>query len=336
MGSKVALITGVTGQSGSYLSELLLSKGYTVHGTRRPSSGNTMRNIEGLPIELHHCDLTDPINVLSILKKVKPDEVYNLAAISHVKISFDMPDYSFNVNAVAVLNILSGIRLLDLDCKVYQASTSELYGKVRQTPQTETTPFYPRSPYAIAKQFAYWTVVNYREAYNMFACNGILFNHESPRRGEAFVTRKITQGVARIVTGNQKVLRLGNLDATRDWGHAKDYVRAMWLMMQADTPDDYVVATGITTSIREFITMAFLIVGHNITFRGEGIEEVGVIEGDRVVLTIDPKYYRPTEVQALLGDASKARDKLGWECEYNLEKLVYEMLENDLRNEKYV
>lgn len=326
MANKVALITGITGQDGSYLAELLISKGYTVHGTRRPSSTNNTQRIDGLPIILHHCDLTDSINVLTILKNVRPDEVYNLAAISHVKISFDMPDYSFNVNALAVLNILQGIRLLDLNSKVYQASTSELYGLVQETPQKETTPFYPRSPYAIAKQYAFWTVVNYREAYGMFACNGILFNHESPRRGEAFVTRKITQAVARIAKGSHEVLTLGNLDAKRDWGHAKDYVNAMWLMMQQDNPTDYVIATGVTTTVRHFVTMAFKAAGMDFGFFGD--------EGycrNELFVKVDPKYYRPAEVDLLIGDPSKAKKELNWKPEYDLQMLVTEMVQNDLK-----
>lgn len=327
--SKIALVFGCCGQDGSFLSELLISKGYVVHGTRRPSSTNNLQRIAGLPIILHHCDLTDSMNVLFILKSVRPDEIYNLAAISHVKISFDLPEYSFHVNAVAALNILQSIKLLGLSSKFYQASTSELFGKVLETPQKETTPFYPRSPYAIAKQYAYWTVVNYREAYGMFACNGILFNHESPRRTESFVTKKITQAVARIKMGKQKTLLLGNLNATRDWGHAKDYVKAMWLMMQQDEPEDYVIATGVTTSVREFARMAFIEVGINIYFVGEGINEIGYWK-DEPIVSVDEKYFRPTEVDALIGDASKARKKLGWECEHDIKSIIKEMVAYDL------
>ena len=330
---KKALITGATGQDGSFLCELLLSKGYEVHGTRRPSSTSNTKNIEGLPIVLHHCDLTDPINVLHILKTVRPDEIYNLAAISHVKISFDMPAYSFDVNAVAALNILQGIRLLELPSKFYQASSSELFGKVVETPQKETTPFYPRSPYAIAKQFAYWTVINYREAYNIYACNGILFNHESPRRSETFVTRKITQAVARIATGKQDKLLLGNLDAKRDWGHAEDYVNAMWLMMQQAEAKDYVIATGVTTTVREFVKMAFNEVGIPVTFTGSGEGELGWWN-DRVVVAIDAKYFRLTEVDLLLGDPSKAKRELGWECKHDVQSIVKEMVAYDLSIEK--
>lgn len=318
---------------GSHLAELLLSKGYQVHGTRRPSSTSTLERIKGLPVFLHHSDLTDPMNILSIIKEVEPDEIYNLAAISHVKISFDMPQYSFDANAIGILNILQAVKILGLNCKVYQASTSELFGLVQATPQNEQTPFYPRSPYAIAKQFAYWTVVNYREAYNMFACNGILFNHESPRRGEAFVTRKITQAVARIAKGKQDVLTLGNLDAKRDWGHAKDYVRAMWLMMQQDTPQDFVIATGVTTTVREFVRMAFEVAGIGVRFTGTGLNERGTNKhSGRTIVTIDPKYYRPAEVDCLIGDATKARDILGWQPAYTVQDLITEMVQEDMKH----
>ncbi|KNC49661.1 GDP-mannose 4,6 dehydratase [Thecamonas trahens ATCC 50062] len=338
----VALITGITGQDGSYLTELLLDKGYTVHGIiRRSSSFNTGR-IEHLyedphrdsrRLVLHYGDMTDTTNLLSIVQIAKPDEVYNLAAQSHVKVSFELPEYTADVDAVGVLRILDAIRAANLgkQVKFYQASTSELYGLVQEVPQSETTPFYPRSPYAVAKQYAYWIIVNYREAYNMFACNGILFNHESPRRGATFVTRKITRAVAKIAAGKQKVVYLGNLDAKRDWGHARDYVRGMWMMMQAEEPEDFVLATGETHTVRSFCDAAFKVIGVELTWQGEGIEEVGIssVTGEPVV-KVDPAYFRPTEVDLLLGDPTKARTKLGWVPEVTFDALVRDMVVADL------
>lgn len=347
MANKIALITGITGQDGSYLAELLLSKGYTVHGIRRQSSGINTGRIDHLKeVILHHSDMTDSTNLVKIIKEVEPDEIYNLAAISHVKISFDMPDYTFNANAVGVLNLLEAIRILGLEKKtrLYQASTSELYGKVQEIPQKETTPFYPRSPYAVAKQFAYWTIVNYREAYGIYACNGILFNHESPRRGEAFVTRKITKAVAAINAGLQDRLILGNLDAKRDWGHAKDYVEAMWLMLQQDQAEDYVIATGVTTTVRDFVRMAFKRIGVTVAFIHEGVNERAIIVLSnreehlpigKTVVSIDEKYLRNTEVDLLIGDATKARTNLGWKPKYDVNTLVTEMMSNDINQLYY-
>lgn len=356
--TKTALITGVTGQDGAYLTEFLLKKGYTVHGIKRRSSlFNTDRidhmyldpHIESRNFILHYGDLTDSTNLIRIIQEVKPDEIYNLAAMSHVKVSFDTPEYTANADGIGTLRILEAIRLLGLTdtCRMYQASTSELYGLVQEVPQTEKTPFYPRSPYAIAKLYAYWITVNYREAYNIFACNGILFNHESPIRGETFVTRKITRAVARIALGLQNNIYLGNLSAQRDWGHAKDYIKAMYLILQQDTPDDYVIATGITTEVREFVRLAFAEVGVEIEFGGEGTKETGVAasvssdekfrdirkyvkKGD-VLVKVDPRYFRPTEVELLIGDATKARTKLNWEPEYNLKNLIAEMVKGDLK-----
>ncbi|KAK6983344.1 GDP-mannose 4 6 dehydratase-like isoform X1 [Biomphalaria glabrata] len=347
---KVALITGITGQDGSYLAEFLLDKGYEVHGIiRRASTFNTHR-IEHLyadpkahkegnddsqrgGMHLHYGDMTDSTCLVKIISEVQPSEIYNLAAQSHVKVSFELAEYTADVDAVGTLRLLDAIRTCHLSNKVrfYQASTSELYGLVREVPQSETTPFYPRSPYGVAKMYAYWIVINYREAYNMFAVNGILFNHESPRRGETFVTRKITRAVAKIILGQQKELQLGNLNAKRDWGHAKDYVKAMWLMLQADTPEDFVVATGETHSVREFVEKAFAVVGKTIVWEGSGVNEVGKDKdtGD-VIVSINPKFYRPTEVELLLGNPTKAHEKLKWEKEYNFDALVKEMVEADL------
>lgn len=349
--SKKALVTGVTGQDGAYLSELLLEKGYEVHGIKRRSSMfNTDRidhlyqelHDEDVKFKLHYGDLTDTSNLVRIIQEVQPDEIYNLGAMSHVKVSFDTPEFTADTDGVGTLRLLEAVRLLNLTKKtrLYQASTSEMYGLVQEIPQKETTPFYPRSPYGVAKLYAYWITVNYREAYNMFACNGILFNHESPLRGETFVSRKVTRGVARIVLGLQDKLYMGNLDAKRDWGHAKDYVEAMWLMLQQDKPDDYVIATGVTTSIREFIRMAFEEVGIEIQFCGKGIHEKAYVaccsnpefmleEGTEVVCC-DERYYRPSEVDLLIGDATKARKKLGWQPKYDLSSLIREMMESDL------
>jgi GDPmannose 4,6-dehydratase len=350
---KTALITGITGQDGAYLAELLLEKGYVVHGIRRRSSLlNTSRidplifnkKYEGRLI-LHYGDLTDSSNVIRIIQQTQPDEIYNLAAQSHVQVSFETPQYTATADAVGVLLILEAIRILGLEkkTKFYQASTSELYGKVQEIPQKETTPFYPRSPYGVAKLYGYWITVNYREAYDIFAVNGILFNHESPLRGESFVTRKITIGTARVALGKIQSFALGNLDAQRDWGHAKDYVEGMWRMLQQDQPEDFVLATGKTTSVREFIKMSFAEVGIEVNFKGAGVEEYGYIvkcnnpkfnlpEG-QTVITIDPKYFRPAEVELLVGDASKAKTKLGWEPTYDLQMLVKEMMEQELVNE---
>jgi GDPmannose 4,6-dehydratase len=338
----VALITGITGQDGSYLAEFLLKKGYIVHGIiRRSSSFNTGRieylyedpHVTRRHLVLHYGDLTDSTNLTSILSKVQPDEIYNLAAQSHVKVSFDMAEYTADVDALGCLRLLDAILSTGLGKKVkfYQASTSELYGGIYREPQNEKTPFYPRSPYAVAKQFAYWTVVNYREAYGLHASNGILFNHESPRRGPTFVTRKITRAVARIKAGKQKDLFLGNLNAKRDWGHAKDYVRGMWMMLQQEKPDDFVIATGETHSVREFVEKAFGVVGINIKWQGEGVDEVGInsVTGETIV-KIDPRYFRPTEVEFLLGDPTKVKKTLGWELEISFEQLVKEMVEKDI------
>ena len=347
---KKALLTGVTGQDGAYLSDFLLKKGYEVHGIKRRSSlFNTDRidhiyedpHVNNRHFVLHYGDLTDSTNLIRIIQEVQPDEIYNLGAMSHVKVSFDTPEYTANADGIGTLRILEAVRLLGLSqkTKIYQASTSELYGLVQEVPQSEKTPFYPRSPYGVAKMYAYWITVNYREAYNMFACNGILFNHESPLRGETFVTRKITRAVAKISMGLQDKLYLGNLNAKRDWGHAKDYVKAMWLMLQQDQPEDFVIATGITTEVREFVRMAFKEAGYVIEFKGNEESEVGYIvscnpdvhtipTGTEVV-AVDPRYYRPTEVELLIGDPTKAKTKLGWEPEYNLDMLVKEMVQSD-------
>ena len=349
---KKALITGITGQDGAYLAELLLKKGYEVHGIKRRSSlFNTQRidhfyedpHIPDRHMVLHYGDLTDSTNLIRIIQEVQPDEIYNLAAMSHVHVSFETPEYTANADGVGALRILEAIRLLGLTkkTKFYQASTSELYGLVQAVPQSETTPFYPRSPYAVAKLYAYWITVNYREAYGMYACNGILFNHESPLRGETFVTRKITRAVARISMGLQDVLYLGNLDAQRDWGHAKDYVEGMWLMLQQEQAEDFVLATGVTTYIRDFVRMAFAEVGVTLAFTGEGVNEVGTIAAienaqhssmkvGQVVVKVDPRYYRPTEVDLLIGDASKAKKKLNWSPKYTLAEMVKEMVAADI------
>lgn len=350
--NKVALITGITGQDGSYLAEFLLKKDYIVHGLKRRSSlFNTARidhlyqdlHEENVKFFLHHGDMTDSMNLTRIIQETQPDEIYNLAAMSHVHVSFETPEYVANADGIGTLRILEAVKLLGLSKKtrIYQASTSELYGKVQETPQSETTPFYPRSPYAVAKMYAYWITVNYREAYGMFACNGILFNHESPVRGETFVTRKITRATSKIVLGLQDVLYLGNLDAKRDWGHAKDYVRMMWLILQADTPQDWVIATGTTTSVRDFVKMSFGYCGIELEFKGDGANEIGIvksctnllfdIEIGKVVVVVDKKYFRPTEVDLLLGDATKARTKLGWVPEYDLKMLVEDMMSSDLK-----
>lgn len=358
MANKVALITGVTGQDGSYLAEFLLKKGYDVHGIkRRASLFNTDRidhlyqdpHEEKVNFRLHYGDMTDSMNLTRIIQEVQPDEIYNLAAMSHVHVSFETPEYTANADGIGTLRILEAVRLLDLTAKtrIYQASTSELYGKVQETPQRETTPFYPRSPYAAAKMYAYWITVNYREAYEMFACNGILFNHESPVRGETFVTRKITRAASKIALGLQDKLFLGNMDAKRDWGHAKDYVRMMWMILQADVPEDWVIATGVTTTVRDFVRMAFGYCGITLRFEGEGADEKGVIDAvdtarldalglahlspGRVVVEVDPRYFRPTEVDLLLGDPTKAKTKLGWEPEYDLKMLVEDMMASDLK-----
>ncbi|MEO1138910.1 MAG: GDP-mannose 4,6-dehydratase [Pseudomonadota bacterium] len=344
---KKALITGVTGQDGAYLSEYLLDQGYEVHGIkRRTSLFNTARIdhlFEGEPgqsgqFQLHHGDMTDSSSLTRILQAVQPDEVYNLAAQSHVAVSFEEPEYTANSDAMGALRLLEAIRFLGLGDKTrfYQASTSELYGLVQETPQRETTPFYPRSPYAVAKLYAYWITVNYREAYGIYACNGILFNHESPIRGETFVTRKVTRALARIKLGTQDELRLGNMDAKRDWGHARDYVKMMWLMLQQDRPEDYVIATGQQYSVREFVTRAAEVLGMQITFEGEGVDEVGRDETGRVIVRVDPFYFRPAEVETLLGDASKARQQLGWTPETPFETLVEEMALSDLEEAKQV
>ena len=340
--TKTALITGITGQDGAYLAEFLLNKGYIVHGIKRRSSSFNTERIDHLyrdPHErnvnffMHYGDLTDSTNLIRIVQETQPDEIYNLAAQSHVQVSFETPEYTANSDAVGTLRLLEAIRILGLEKKTrfYQASTSELYGKVQEIPQSETTPFYPRSPYGAAKLYAYWVTVNYREAYGMFACNGILFNHESPLRGETFVTRKITMAVARIKKGLQEKLYLGNLDAKRDWGFAGDYVEAMWLMLQQDEPDDLVIATGEMHSVREFVELAFGEVGVDIEWRGEGVDEVGVDAAtDDVLIEVDPRYYRPTEVELLLGDPTKAKEKLGWEAKVGLRELVKMMVEGDM------
>jgi len=344
--NKVALITGITGQDGSYLTELLLEKGYTVHGIiRRAPTFNTGRidhiykdrHETGVKLFLHYGDLCDATNLITIISNVRPTEIYNLGAMSHVKVSFDMPEYTADCDGVGVLRMLDAIRAcgMEKEVKFYQASTSELYGKVREVPQSETTPFYPRSPYAVAKQYAFWILVNYREAYGMHLTNGILFNHESPRRGSTFVTRKVTTAVARISLGLEKTLYLGNIDAKRDWGHARDYVEGMWRMLQTDTPDDYVLATGETHTVREFVEKSFQCVGTSITWKGETgtVDEIGVDADDesRVLVKIDPRYFRPTEVELLLGDATKAKNVLGWTATTSFDNLVKEMVEEDLK-----
>jgi GDPmannose 4,6-dehydratase len=339
---KSALITGVTGQDGAYLAELLLAKGYRVWGVKRRSSSFNTARIDHLYQDVHegdphfrmiYGDMTDATNLIRIVQEIQPDEIYNLAAQSHVQVSFETPEYTANADALGTLRLLEAIRLLKLEGKTrfYQASTSELYGKVQETPQRETTPFYPRSPYAAAKLYAYWITVNYREAYGMHASNGILFNHESPVRGETFVSRKITRAVAAIECGLQEALYLGNLDAKRDWGHARDYVEGMWRIVQQDTPDDYVLATGETHSVREFVELAFAEVGRTIAWRGEGVDEVGIDEASgKTLVRIDPRYFRPTEVDQLLGDPSKAREKLGWQHRISFRELVKDMVESDL------
>jgi GDPmannose 4,6-dehydratase len=348
---KKALITGITGQDGAYLTELLISKGYEVHGIKRRSSlFNTDRidhlyqdpHEKSVKLKLHYGDLSDTGNLIRIVQEVQPDEIYNLGAMSHVKVSFDSPEYTADVDGIGTLRLLEAIRILGLEKKTrfYQASTSELYGLVQQVPQSETTPFYPRSPYAVAKLYSYWITVNYREAYNLFAGNGILFNHESPLRGETFVTRKITRAACRIVLGLQQTMFMGNIDAKRDWGHAKDYVEAMWLMLQQDKADDFVIATGVTTTVREFIIKTFKELGVTLKFSGEGLNETAIVaksdnkdfklkEGQEVV-KIDPKYFRPTEVELLIGDPTKAKSKLGWKPKYDLDALVKEMVASDL------
>jgi GDPmannose 4,6-dehydratase len=364
---KIALITGITGQDGAYLSEYLIKKGYTVHGIKRRASLFNTDRIDHLyqdpqsdnrNLILHYGDMTDSMNLTRIIGEVQPDEIYNLAAQSHVKVSFDTPEYTANVDGLGTLRILEAVRLLGLGTKtrMYQASTSELYGLVQEIPQKETTPFYPRSPYAVAKMYAYWITVNYREAYNMFACNGILFNHESPLRGETFVTRKVTRALSRIALGIQNEVYMGNLSSKRDWGHAKDYIKAMYLILQQDAPDDYVIATGVTTTIRDFITLAFSEIGVVVEFRGEGVDETGSIAGideavfvekigesyldalkkrlGEKIIKVDPQYFRPTEVELLIGDATKARTKLSWEPKYNLKTLVEDMMLGDVKEMK--
>ncbi len=356
--SKVALITGITGQDGAYLAEFLLKKGYIVHGLkRRSSSFNTDRidhlyldpHVENRNFVLHYGDLTDSTNLIRIVQEIQPDEIYNLAAMSHVHVSFDTPEYTANADALGTLRLLEAVRILGLTSKtrIYQASTSELYGKVQEIPQSETTPFYPRSPYACAKLYAYWITVNYREAYGMFVCNGILFNHESPIRGETFVTRKITRAVSKIALGMLETVYLGNLSAKRDWGHAKDYIRAMYLILQQEKPEDFVIATGVTTEVREFVKLAFAEVGVEVEFKGEGVDEIGVAKsvssdakyndiqehvkiGD-VLVKVDPRYFRPTEVELLIGDPTKANTKLGWKPEHDLQSLVKDMIKSDIK-----
>jgi GDPmannose 4,6-dehydratase len=327
---KVALITGITGQDGSYLAELLLEKGYEVHGIVRRSSLINTHRIDGIyhRLTLHYGDLTDSTNIVRVIQKVQPDEIYNLGAQSHVKVSFEMPEYTADVDAVGTLRVLEAVRLLGMeDCvRIYQASTSELYGLVQETPQKETTPFYPRSPYAAAKLYGYWITKNYREAYGMYACTGILFNHESPRRGETFVTRKITRALSKISAGLQDCLYLGNLNAKRDWGHAKDFVEAMWLMLQQDEPDDYVIATGVQYSVKDFVDEAAPHFGMKIVWMGEGLNEIGYdLNTKKTVIQVNPKYFRPAEVESLLGDASKAKEKLGWEPKISFKQLVEDM-----------
>lgn len=360
---KVALITGITGQDGAYLAELLLDKGYIVHGIKRRASQFNTDRIDHLyqdPHEkdqrlvLHYGDLSDSLNITRIIKECQPDEIYNLGAMSHVQVSFDSPEYTANVDALGVLRVLEAVRLLGMTekTKIYQASTSELYGLVQEVPQSETTPFYPRSPYAAAKLYGYWITVNYREAYDMYACNGILFNHESPLRGETFVTRKITRAAAKIALGLQDKMYIGNMDAKRDWGHAKDYVEAMWLMLQQDQAEDFVIATGVTTKVRDFITAAFNEVGIKLRFEGKGVEEKGIIDSidedkleaatgrpinqstikpNQTLIEVDPRYFRPTEVDLLIGDPTKAQEKLGWKPKYDLQGLLVDMVQNDIK-----
>ena len=328
--ARTALITGITGQDGSYLAELLLSKGYQVHGIVRRSSLINTHRIDPIyeQIKLHYGDMTDAASIIQIIQRVQPDEIYNLAAQSHVKVSFELPEYTGTVDGLGTLRILDAVRILEMqdDVRIYQASTSELYGKVQEVPQTETTPFYPRSPYGVSKLYGYWIVKNYREAYGLHASSGILFNHESPRRGETFVTRKITRGLSQISVGLQDILYLGNLDAKRDWGHAKDYVEAMWLMLQQEEPDDYVIATGEQHSVRDFVEEAAPLFGFNIEWTGEGIDERGVDRvSKRTVVAVSEKYFRPTEVESLLGDATKAKEKLGWEPKITFKQLVEDM-----------
>jgi len=352
MKNKVALITGITGQDGAYLSEFLLKKGYEVHGIKRRSSlFNTDRidhlyqdpHVDNRNFFLHYGDLTDSTNILRIIQECQPDEIYNLGAMSHVQVSFEMPEYTANVDGLGSMRILEAVRTLGMEksVRIYQASTSELYGKVQEVPQSETTPFYPRSPYAVAKMYAYWATVNYREAYGMFACNGILFNHESPVRGETFVTRKITRATSRIALGLQEKMYLGNLDAKRDWGHAKDYVKMMWMILQADEAEDWVIATGETTPVRDFVKMAFHHIGVTLEFKGEGVDEKGYVAAStnpnfkvpvgQEVVAVDEKYFRPTEVDLLIGDASKANNKLGWIPKYTLQDLVDDMMKSDIK-----
>lgn len=348
---KVALITGITGQDGAYLAAFLLAKGYEVHGIKRRSSLLNTDRIDHLyqdpheknvKLKLHYGDLSDSTNIIRIVQEVQPDEIYNLGAMSHVQVSFDSPEYTANVDGLGTLRVLEAVRILGLTkkTKIYQASTSELYGLVQEIPQKETTPFYPRSPYAVAKMYGFWITVNYREAYGMYACNGILFNHESPIRGETFVTRKITRAAAKISLGLQEKLFLGNMDAKRDWGHAKDYIEAMWLMLQQDKPEDFVIATGVTTTVREFVRLAFLEVGIEVEFKGEGVNEIGFDKKTgRELIFVDPEYFRPTEVDLLIGDPTKAQTKLNWKPKYDLNALVREMAQSDLelfKREQYL
>jgi GDPmannose 4,6-dehydratase len=340
---KIALITGITGQDGAYLAEFLLKKGYVVHGIkRRASLFNTDRidhlyqdpHVENKNFILHYGDLTDSTNLIRIIQQVQPDEIYNLAAMSHVAVSFETPEYTANADGIGTLRILEAIRILGLEAKTrfYQASTSELYGLVQETPQKETTPFYPRSPYAVAKMYAYWITVNYREAYGLYACNGILFNHESPLRGETFVTRKITRALARIKLGLQECLYLGNLDSLRDWGHARDYVEMQWLMLQQESAEDFVIATGVQYSVRDFVNAAAKELGIQITWQGQGVEETGTDQHGKIIVKVDPRYFRPTEVETLLGDPTKAREKLGWTPKTSFDELVAEMVREDLKS----
>jgi GDPmannose 4,6-dehydratase len=352
---KVAFITGITGQDGSYLAEFLLAKGYIVHGLKRRSSlFNTARidhlckdtHEDNVKFFLHYGDLTDSVNLIRLIKEICPDEIYNLGAQSHVRVSFDSPEYTANVDALGALRILEAVRICGYEkkCKIYQASTSELYGLVQETPQNEKTPFYPRSPYACAKIYGYWITINYREAYGMYACNGILFNHESPNRGETFVTRKVTMAISSMAHGLQSCLYLGNLDSLRDWGHAKDYVEAMWLMLQQEYPEDFVISTGVTTRVRDFVIKAFEYVGVELEFHGAGVDEIATVKNsrnkeysfvkDQIVLKIDSRYFRPTEVDLLLGDSSRARQKLGWKPRFDLDALIQDMMDSDLKKTK--
>lgn len=358
--SKVALITGITGQDGAYLAEFLLNKGYKVHGLKRRSSLFNTDRVDHLYLEeqssddsfrMHYGDMTDSTNLIRLIQETKPDEIYNLAAMSHVKVSFETPEYTANADGIGTLRLLEAIRILGMEktCRIYQASTSELYGLVQEVPQSEKTPFYPRSPYAVAKLYAYWITVNYREAYDIYACNGILFNHESPVRGETFVTRKVTRGVSKIALGLQDTLYMGNMDAKRDWGHAKDYIEAMWLILQQDKAEDFVIATGKTTSVRDFIRMSFAEVGIELEFKGKGVEEAGYVvkcsnpeyqlEVGKKVVEVDPRYFRPTEVDLLIGDPTKSQQKLGWTPKYDLPALVKEMMASDMelfKRDKYL